>query len=85
MLESRLSQQSLQSNHLPQKEEWAIIYNHRAMELERAKSLEKMVSQEKKDNFKKQLDQQIVSKNNVGQAEKESDRRYYEYIVQKDQ
>lgn len=55
------------------------------MELEKAKSVEKMVSQQKKDKFKSQLDQQIVSKNTVGQAEKEEDRRYYEYIQMKAQ
>jgi hypothetical protein len=55
------------------------------MELEKAKSLEKILSQEKKDSFKKQLDQQIISKNSVGQAEREEDRRYYDYIVQKAQ
>ena len=47
--------------------------------------MEKMLSQEKKDKFRSQLDQQLVSKNNVGQAEKEEDRRYYEYIQMKAQ
>lgn len=55
------------------------------MEFEKAKSMEKLLSQQKKDNFKKLLDQQISSKNCAGQAEKEEDRKYYQFIIQKDQ
>lgn len=48
-----------------------MIYDHRARELEQAKSMEKLLSQQKKDNFKRQLDEQIHSKRSVGRAEKE--------------
>jgi hypothetical protein len=77
MSESRVSRQSLESSQLPRKEEWAIIYQHQAQELERAKSLEKILSQEKKDNLKRQLDQQLSRKHSTGEAEREEDRKYY--------
>lgn len=41
------------------------------------------MSQEKKDSLKRQLDEQINSKNSAGQAVKEEARHYSEYVAQK--
>ena len=41
--------------------------------------------QQKKDNFKRQLDKQINSKNSIGQASKDEDKKYYEIICKKEQ
>lgn len=43
--------------------------------------MQKLLTQQKRDKFKRQLDEQILSKNSVGQAEKEEDRKYYEFIL----
>jgi hypothetical protein len=50
---------------LPTNEEWSIIYKHRASEMLKAQSLEKVIAQQKRDNLKSQLDQQIASKRNA--------------------
>ncbi len=55
------------------------------MQFEKAKSMQKFAAQQKKDTFREQLDKQIVSKNNVGIAEREEDKRYYQYVVKKAQ
>jgi hypothetical protein len=47
--------------------------------------MEKLMSQEKKDRFKQQLDHQLMQKSVLRKDEKEEDRRYYEYIVSKGQ
>lgn len=39
--------------------------------------MEKMLSQEKKDRFKNQLDLQLQQKHNLRRDEKEEDRKYY--------
>lgn len=44
-----------------------------------------MLSEQKKQEFKRQLDAQISSKNSQGQAEKEADRRYYEMVTRQAQ
>ena len=38
------------------------------MELEKAKSLEKIIKQQKKEALKRQLDEQITYKNYIGEA-----------------
>lgn len=53
--------------------------------MEKAKSIEKIMTQERKDNLKRQLDEQIYSKNSAGQAVKEENRHYYEYVAKKTQ
>lgn len=40
-----------------------------------------MQSQEKKEHLKRQLDEQIHSKNSAGQAVKAEDRHYSEYVA----
>lgn len=47
--------------------------------------MEKMMIQQKRDSFKKQLDSQLEQKYKQGAAQKDEDRKYYEYIVQKAQ
>lgn len=86
MQESRMSDRSRTTiQGLPKKEQWALIYEHRALELQKAKSVQKYYNQLKKDNFKQQLDEQILNKQSAGRAEKEEDRKYYEHILKQAQ
>lgn len=47
------------------------------------KQMEKMLDIEKKRQFKQQLDNQMSNRSDVALLEKESDRRYYQYITKK--
>lgn len=47
------------------------------------KQMEKALDIEKKRQFKQQLDNQLNNKSDAQILEKESDRRYYEYITKK--
>ena len=84
MQESRLSANSTETN-MPRNEEWAILNRYRALENEKAKEVEKQLSQRKKEQFKSQLDQQLEYKHNVRGDEKAEDRKYYEQVLQKAQ
>ena len=84
MQESRLSGASSDINR-PYNEEWSILNRYTALESEKAKEVERMLSQQKKENFKSQLDQQLDYKHSVRGDEKAEDRKYYEQVVQKAQ
>lgn len=84
MQESRLSGTSSDVN-MPRNEEWAILNRYTALENEKARDVERRLSQRKKEQFKSQLDQQLDYKHSVRGDEKAEDRKYYEQVVQKAQ
>lgn len=43
------------------------------------------MKQEKKEALKRQLDEQVMYKNYIGEATHKQDKKYYDYVVQQSQ